>query len=76
MPGLADLFAEIARCDDLRKLTEAAASNVDLFSSLAAVVADDSLHEIVRSILAAPGLSELEFFYFSRFANSELEPLT
>jgi hypothetical protein len=38
--------------EDPREFTEAAASNEELFSLLAAVVADHSLHEIWRAISA------------------------
>jgi hypothetical protein len=58
-PGLAGLLLEITRRTDLRALTESAASDAELFSAAAALVADGSLQEIVRSASTAPGLAEL-----------------
>jgi hypothetical protein len=55
-PGLAGLLLEITRRTDLRALTESAASDAELFSAAAALVADGSLQEIVRSASTAPGL--------------------
>lgn len=58
-PGSAGLLLEITRRNDLRELAETMASNAELFSAAAAVVADGSLQEIVRSASTAPGLAEL-----------------
>jgi hypothetical protein len=58
-PALADLLLEITRRSDLRALTESVASDAELFSAAAAVVAGGSLQAIVRSASTVPGLAEL-----------------
>jgi hypothetical protein len=60
-PALADLLLEITRRGNLRALAEKVASDADLFSAAAVVVADGSLQAIVRSASTAPGLADLLF---------------
>jgi hypothetical protein len=58
-PGRAGLLLEITRRSDLRALTESVASDAELFSAAAAVVAEGSLQAIVRSASTVPRLAEL-----------------